>query len=198
MADQILLNNEVYHPAEKDLPCLITYGEKVGGSHFSITLAADLCLSGSKILFFSAYPMAKDNFIQQLKGAKPKISIVTDEDQIKTGSQAIIIESGNEKLLMAAIQRIGDLPERILFIKNIEAMSNDVVDTCLTFDKVILSGNLDKCAHKEAISKKQFNSIIVFTKPETTLPIDPPELEKYTGYLWSTDRSGLVKILRKS
>ena len=196
MADQILLNNEVYHPTENELPCLITYSEKVGGSHFSITLAADLCLSGSKILFFCAYPMAKDNFIKQLEGSESTLLIVTDEDQIKTSPQAMIIQSGNEKLLMAAIQRIGDLPERILFIKNIEAMSPDIVDACLKFDKVILSGNLDKCARREVISKKHFNSIVVFTKPETPLPIEPPILEKFTGYLWSDNRTGLVKVSR--
>jgi len=68
MADKILLNNEVYHIGEDGLPCLIHYAPKAGGSHFSVTMVADLFLSGSKILFLTAYPMAKDNFFQQIKG----------------------------------------------------------------------------------------------------------------------------------
>ncbi len=48
MADKILLNNEDYHIGESDLPCLIHYAPKVGGSHFSVAMVADLFLRGSK------------------------------------------------------------------------------------------------------------------------------------------------------
>ena len=63
MADTISLNNEVYHIGEDGLPCLIHYAPKTGGSYFSVAMVADLFLRGSKILFLTAYPMAKDNFL---------------------------------------------------------------------------------------------------------------------------------------
>ena len=42
MTDTILLNNQPYVFTQDNLPCLITYGEKMGGSHISITLVVDL------------------------------------------------------------------------------------------------------------------------------------------------------------
>lgn len=60
--------------------------------------------------------------------------------------------------------------------------------------KIILSGNLDECSMKKQISKKQYKTIVLFSKSETPLMVEPPELEKYTGYLWSDDKEGLVSV----
>lgn len=194
MADTVLLNGEPYHISESDLPCLITYGEKAGGSHFSVTLVADLFLRGSKILFLTAYPMAKDNFLQQIKGSESKTAYITDERELDTNAQAIILESGNEKLFFKAIESLPDLNERVILIKNMEVFSDAVFETGLKLQKIILSGDIDKCTAKKQIAGKQYKTIVIFTKPQTPLPVEPPTLKKYTGYLWSDGREGYVRV----
>ncbi len=194
MADTILLNNEVYHIGEDGLPCLIHYAPKAGGSHFSVTMVADLFLRGSKILFLTAYPMAKDNFLQQIKGDESKTAFITDESQLNSETQAIILESGNEKLFLQAIEKLDDLDERVILVKNMEVFSDAVFDSCLKLQKIILSGDIDKCSAKKQISDKQYKTIVLFSKPETPLKVEPPELEKYTGYLWGDGKEGLVSV----
>ncbi|MEI6379221.1 MAG: hypothetical protein WCO55_06215 [Candidatus Falkowbacteria bacterium] len=194
MADKILLDNQEYHFSTDALPCLITYAEKSGGSHFSITVLADLFLRGAKVLMLTAYPAAKDNFLEQTQGHENKIIYATDADQLDSDSQAIILESGNERLFMQAILQLPDLKERVVLIKNMEVFSQAVFDACHGLPKLILSGDLDKCEIKDQIAAKKFKAIIAFTKPQTALPIDIPDLEKYTGYLWSTEQQGIVSI----
>ncbi|MCX6785129.1 MAG: hypothetical protein NTV81_04375 [Candidatus Komeilibacteria bacterium] len=194
MLDQILLNNEEYYITEGGLPCLITYAEKAGGSHFSITMVADLFLRGSRILFLTAYPMAKENFLKQTKGNESKTTYITDANQLNTNSQAIILESGNEKLFLEAVNKLTDINERVVFIKNMEVFSDAVFDVCLKLPKLILSGDIDKCFAKKQISEKLFNTTVIFTKPEVKLTYEPPVLEKYTGYLWSGGAEGLVTV----
>lgn len=194
MTDTMLLNNEVYHLTKDVLPCLIHYVPKAGGSHFSVTMIADLFFQGSKILSFTAYSSAKDNFLQQIKGGELKTAFITDESQLNTDTQAIIIESGNEKLFLSALKKLDDINERVVLVKNMEVFSDAVFDSCLKLQKIILSGNLDECPMKKQISDKQYKTIVLFSKPETTLKVEPPTLEKYTGYLWSNGNEGLVSI----
>ncbi|PIR46627.1 MAG: hypothetical protein COV07_03085 [Candidatus Vogelbacteria bacterium CG10_big_fil_rev_8_21_14_0_10_45_14] len=194
MADTILLNNEDYHISEDGLPCLIHYAPMAGGSHFSVAMVADLFLHGSKILFLTAYPMTKDNFLQQIKGSESKTAFVTEESQLNTNAQAIILESGNEQLFLQAVKKLDDLNERVVLVKNMEVFSDAVFDSCLKLQKIILSGDVDKCSAKKQISDKQYKTIVLFSKSETPLKVEPPELEKYKGYLWSDGKEGLVSV----
>jgi hypothetical protein len=194
MSDQILLNNEEYHITEDDLPCLITYAEKAGGSHFSVTMVADLFLKGSKILFLTAYPMAKDNFLEQIKGNESKTTYITDVVQLNNNVQGIILESGNEKLFLESLKNLTDINERVILIKNMEVFSDAVFDACLNLPKLILSGDINKCSAKKQISEMLFKTTVIFTKPEVKLTNEPPTLEKYTGYLWSEGKEGYVTV----
>lgn len=194
MVDEILLNDKTYNVKESDLPCLVSYKEKTGGSHFSVTMVADLFLRGSKILFLTAYPMAKDNFLQQINDAKTKTAYVTDENQSDLTAQAIILESGNEKLFWRIVEKMSDMNDRVVLVKNMEVFSDKLIEYCLNFPKVILSGDVDKCSDKKRISDKKFETIIVFSEPELELPFKVPALEKYSGYLWSNDHKGTVKV----
>ncbi|MBP6908201.1 MAG: hypothetical protein KBB75_00030 [Candidatus Pacebacteria bacterium] len=194
--NKIILNNELYQVKEKDLPFLIIYGEKSGGSHFTITLVVDLFLSGSKILFFTAFPMAKDNFLEQIGSDHSKVVFINSVEDIKNykDNQVLILESGNENLFIEAISILQDLNERVVLVKNIEAFSQDIFNNCLDLKNVVLSGNIDICIAKEQILKKSFKSIVVFTKPEISLPIEVPILEKWTGYLSGQDNMGVIKV----
>jgi hypothetical protein len=195
MAYKILLNEEEYKIKKDDLPCLITYRDKEGGSQLSISLIADLFLRGEKILFITAFPAGKENFFEQTKGEEEKISYITDAAKLDSKDLAIILESGNGKLLSEALDRLDDIHERIIFIKNIEAFDDEVVSRCLGKDNIILSGDIDKCISKEQIAKKKYKMIIAFSKPLTLLPINIPALEKYSGYLQSADAQGFIRVV---
>lgn len=199
MADKIFLNKQAINFNESDLPCLITYADKTGGSHFSITLVVDLFLKGSKILFLTAYPMAKDNFLKQIGQDHSKVASVTSVEALEKvkDSQVIILESGNEALFHEAVKMLPDLKERIILVKNMEVFGKAVFDICLNLEKIILSGNIDMCADKERVSKKDFRTIIAFSKPEISLPIDVPALEKYTGFLLGDHKMGVVGIQKE-
>lgn len=196
MADKILLNSELYHFSEQDLPCLITYAPKTGGSHFSITMVVDLFLQGSKILFLTAYPMAKENFLEQVGGDNSKIIFIDSILDLEKAKdfQVIILESGNESLFLEVAKVLPDLKERVVLIKNMEVFSEKVFDICMNLEKVILSGDIDTTLDKKRISKKDFKTMIAFSKPEIDLPIEIPTLEKYVGYLSSQNKKGLVTI----
>ncbi|MFA6098982.1 MAG: hypothetical protein WCV50_05590 [Patescibacteria group bacterium] len=196
MSDKILLNKEIHIFTENDLPCLITYAEKTGGSHFSITMVVDLFLHGSKILFLTAYPMAKENFLEQIEIDHSKIALVNSPGDLEKAkdSQVIILESGNENLFFDVVKTLPDLQERVVLIKNMEVFTQAVFDVCISMKKIILSGNIDTCIDKERISKKYFKTIIAFSKPDILLPIEIPVLEKYVGYLSNKDESGNVIV----
>lgn len=194
--NKILLNNEPYKVSESNLPYLVIYGDKSGGSHFTITLVKDLFLSGSKILFLTAFPMAKDNFLEQVGPDHSKIAFVNSVEDLKNykDSDVIILDSGNENLFIESTKVLEDINERVVLVKNIEAFSTEAFDACLSLQKVILSGHIDICTSKEKIMSKEFKSMVVFTKPEISLPIEVPVLEKWTGYLWSEGKTGMIKV----
>jgi hypothetical protein len=194
--NKILLDNEPYEITERDLPYLVIYGDKSGGSHFTITLVKDLYLSGSKILFLTAFHMAKDNFLEQVGSNHSKIAFVNSVEDIKNykDSDVIILDSGNEKLFIEATKILEDINERVVLVKNIEGFSSKVFDACLGLKNIVLSGHIDTCTSKEQIMNKKFKNMVVFTKPEILLPIEVPELEKWTGYLSSEDKRGIIKV----
>lgn len=194
MAYPIILNNTVHSVSETELPCLITYCEKVGGSNFSVSFVADLFLQGKKILFLTAYPMAKDNFLEQVKGNEANIAYITDSGQLDQNVQGIILESGNEELFLQAIKKLPDINERIVLIKNMEVFSQAIFDACLNLEKIIFSGNIDTCVAKEQLKNKQFNTTIIFSKPTIDLKIELPILEKYVGYWCGKNETGFTRV----
>lgn len=195
MAEKLILNNEPYVISESDLPCLVTYGEHMGGSHLSIALVANLFLSGSKILFLTAYPMATENFLEQI-GLISNVAVVDSISNIEKAfdAQAIILKSGDEALFLEAVKIIPDLDGRVVLIKNMEVFSEAVLDISLTFKKIILSGNIDTCVAKEKIAKKDFKTLIAFNQPEIEIPLTVPSLEKYTGFLLSDTKGGVLTV----
>ncbi|MFC1640654.1 hypothetical protein ACFL2D_01245 [Patescibacteria group bacterium] len=196
MPSKILLNDQESHFSEADLPALVVYGHKSGGSRFSIEMMVDLFFRGSKILFFTAFPMARDKFFEETAGYEANILYVDSEQKIAGAEQyqAIVIHSGNEPLYQQVVNTLPDMGERVVFIKNFETLSPDIVEHGVLLEKVILSGDIDNCEEIKSICKKKYNSIIVFSQLETNLPIEVPPLEQYTGFLKGYDRKGVVKL----
>ncbi|MEI6671868.1 MAG: hypothetical protein WCL02_00435 [bacterium] len=103
-----------------------------------------------------------------------------DEVRKNKDKQVIIIHDDDEKLCLDAIKTLDDIHTRILFIKNIDIFHNHLLTTCLKYDKLILSGDLDVCGAKNMISKKKYTSLILFSQPKTKLPYTFVPLEQYT------------------
>lgn len=180
---------------EDELPCLIAYGEKTGGSYMSIAIIADMCAQGAKVLLFTAYPMTKNIFLKQIEDKNCVKTYVTNENQLKNNTnQVIVIESGNEALFLKATRLLEDVKERIVLVKNVETFSSEIINSSLKLQKIIISGDVEKSAAKEQISQERFKTIIVFSNTRISLPEEPPKLEKYTGYLWSKDKKGVIKM----
>ena len=196
MAYKILLNDKELHLSENNLPCLIHYKEKQGGSQFTVTLVANLFLQGSKILFLTAYPYAKDNFFEQVEGMESKIFFVDNKEKLSEAQnyQAIILKAGNNQLYLEALKTLPDLSERIILIKNFEIFNQAVLNSSIKFEKIILSGDIDKSVFKKQISDKSYKTTITFSEPETPLSFKTPMLEKYVGYLKTTTQEGFVKL----
>lgn len=198
MNQTIMLNDSSLHLKDEDLPCLVTYKEKTGGSQFSITLMVDLFMQGSKILLFTAYPMAKENFLEQVQGLEVQVKYIEKEDDLLQAEkyQAMIIKSGDTGLYTKALTMVPDIQERIVLVKNIEVFDEKVFAASLGLNKIIYSGDIDTCVAKLELVKKRYKTIIVFSKPDMNVPFKLPELEKYTGYLWrEVGESGVVKII---
>ncbi len=184
MKNDIVLNNEHFMMREADLPCLIPYTDKTGGSHFSVALMKDFFRSWSKILFLTAYPMAKENFMEQIAGEESKVAYITDAKDLTTETQVIILESWNEALFLEVCTSLADLDERVVLVKNIEVFGQAVFDVCFPLQKIILSGNIDTCVAKEQIVAHPFATVVMFAQPQIDLPYTAPALQKYQAYMW--------------
>lgn len=164
----ILVNDKKCNFELDDFPMLISGADKTGTSFFSICLLADLYKKGKKVLLFSAYPAAKEEFKKQIEGFS---------------GDAIIIESGEENALIDTIKNLNDLSERIVLIKNIENYSSKILETVEKLSLVIFSGDLDKCEFSDSLIKRNFTTKIYFS----TSP-------KYVGKISSKKYNGTISL----
>lgn len=144
----------------------------------------------------TAYPMARENFMEQISGAESKVVYVESIEELKENktAQAIIFKSGDGDFFLEAAPRLKDLGESVIFIKNIEIFSESVLGFVLSFEKVILSGDIDKCAVKDKLLAAKFNTIVAFSPPEVVLPFEMPPLPKFQGYFWGKSGKGVITL----
>lgn len=194
MSNQITIDDKELLFDETFLPCLVTGAHKSWASYFSVSLIANLIQQWSKVIFFTAFPMAKEELLHQI--GNNKTFEVRNESDIKNIPQdkSILIESGNKELWEKVIQNIGNLEEYIVFVKNIEEYDKLILEIIWDKEKIILSGTIDSCSFKENISKKQWESMIIFTAPEIDLNVQIPSLEKYESYLINKNLEGVLRI----
>ena len=141
--------------------------------------------------------MAKEDFLKQIIGHEDAVNYITSTEQIDESKQVIMIESGNENLFLETLSRLNDRSERIIFLKNFEIFKSATIQETISHSNLIISGDIDQSAAKDLILKKEFQTIIQFSKPLSPLPVPCPELEKYTGFLWQNKKQGLVSIIPK-
>lgn len=175
----VLLNNKKVNFDSNDFPMLISGAEKTGSSFFSICLLADLLNNGHKVLFLSAYPMAKEEFKKQIGS---------------NAANAIIIESGEEDDIIKEIKAIADLEERIVLLKNIDTYSRKMFNNLKDLKLVIFSGDLDKCEFAESLINKDFPTRIFFSSSKKFPYRITPNLAKYCGEMISEKHKGVISL----
>ncbi len=175
----ILLNNQRIEFTDNDFPMLISGTEKRGVSFFSVCLMANLLNSGQKILFFSAYPSAKEELRKQIN---------------KNEDKAIIVDSGEEQDFINIIKNTPDLNERIVLVKNFDIYSQELFKIVKELKSVIFAGDLDNCQFSDELISKDFTTKIFFSQSEKYPQEGLDDLPRYQGRMFSQKKEGLIRL----
>ncbi len=196
MPDRVVLNSEPYMFTIEDLPCLIHYEKGLGGSELSLALVAQLFTQGYKILFLCAYPQGEEKFMAQIGGAYDRVHFVNAKEDFPNAEkkQVVLLESGDYNLLFDAVDMLPDFKNRIIFVKNIETFPKVLIKKLLHSKHVILSGDVDEAGTKHILSTKDFATLIMFNKPKIPLRIKLPSLPKWSAFLSSQSKNGVIHI----
>ncbi len=191
----MILNNQPFQFKVSNLPCLIHGTNKTGSSLFTVTLLADLFKQGNKVLLISGYHMARDEFLNQTKSPQSKILIECESDLNNAYSKDVImVKRENSDWFIRLAQNLLETNDRIILVKNFDLFDDKIFDAVKNSKNIILSGNLNQCSFGSELVKYPFISHIYFSQSQIDLSRKCPVLEKYFGYLWNKERSGIVKI----
>ncbi len=177
----------------KNLPALVHGVEGSGASFFSITLAVQLHLKKQKLIMFTAYPMAKEEFFAQIGDDKDSVFCLDSIADIPKaeGFQTIIIKSGDENLLITFMEEFVNLLEYTLFVKNIENIKSlDVMEYAMSHPSII-SGDVTKSSFAETIMEGEYKTRILLSALGSE---DYSELEKYQAKLITADKECVVTL----
>lgn len=174
---RILLNGKAYKVSETNLPLLIHGKDGLGASFFTITLTANLLHSGSKVIFLCGYTKAHEELLRQIPDISKENFLLYTKDQIEEFSKAIS-QTKSES-------------ERVVVVKNIELFPEDLFDQISSYQKIIISGDINMCKYKEKIMGKHYDGIILFSDLNE---IALPPLEKHQAYLTSAPEEGIITL----
>ena len=174
---KILLNKKPFKVSEINFPILIHGEDGSGASFFTITLTANLLHSGSKVIFLCGYTMAHEEILRQIPNITEEDILLYTKDQLDKFDEALsLIENVNE---------------RVIVVKNIELFTEELFDHVSSYQKIIISGDIDKCSYKEKIMTKYYSEIILFSDLNKIIL---PTLEKHQGYLKSKSEEGFITL----
>ena len=184
------------HFSTQDLPMLLHYQCKQGGSYYSMVLIEHLALQGHKVLLLTWYPQAKEQFLQDTPTLASQTILVDTREDIQThqDKQLILLRHNDEQLCLQAIKQLKDIDDRIILIKNIELYHKPLITEALNHKKVILSGDLDASKYKKEILAHTYNAVILFSQPKTKIAYTFVPWAQYTGYLRSKKKEGYVAV----
>lgn len=155
----------------EDFPILISAHGGSGASLFSIHLMLNLFRQGKKILFFSAFPAAKEDFLRLLTEEEHGEVEFIERAEDATGKQAILARSGDESVLLDLIRMLSDITDRVVLIKNIEEYSPAVGELIKRLDLVVASGDIDQCSFVNMVTEKSFPTKIFFSAQKAILSV---------------------------
>lgn len=157
----------MFIPTKNDLPILIHGKEGRGASFFSVKMVAEFAKKNA-LIFWSAYPMAKQEFKKELNNNVPK--------------NVIIIENENPAELDKIISEVDT--GQTIFVKNFELIPEEISKKLLERELLIIAGDLEKVVVKDEVFK--FPTRIFFSNFSG---IEIPNLEKYQGYIFSKNNN---------
>lgn len=175
--NKILVNQEELNLTKINFPVLVHGEEGSGASLYTVTLAVNLFSQDFPIVFLCGYPMAEEEFKKQLDGTSYKDKVVFYTKEKVSEFKEFVINPINS--------------QSIIFIKNIELFEKDVFDLILTKNKIILSGDLNKCSCKNQILSTKFNTKIFFSSFSN---MAFSVLRKYEGFFVSKNLKGATKV----
>ncbi|MEI6280445.1 MAG: hypothetical protein WCP17_00380 [bacterium] len=163
-----------------DLPILVHGKEHSGASLLSITIASLLHEVGNKLCIFTAYPMAKEEFLKQITNVETVFYLEKEEDFEKALKyQTIILQSGNVDLFLKIISNEPRMEDRILFVKNIETINIPIFNLVSKYSFMV-SGDLELNAiHKDFIDFNYSTQILFSNLFNHSIPA----LEKYQAFM---------------
>ncbi len=167
--------------------------EHSGASLLPITVAAQLHKEGSKLLIFTAYPMAKEEFLEQLGELGKTVLCLESEADINKAEefQTIIVKSGDEALFLSVLEQFPNLPEYIPFIKNIEVITEqDIIEYAVTRPSII-AGDATKSPFFQQLQETIFITKILFTPFEEE---SFPGLQKYSAKMAGKNGECVVSV----
>jgi len=194
MYSTVILNSVAHHFTKDDLPMYIHGAEGTGASQCSVTVVADMVKQGSKLLFFTAYYMAKDDFLAQVGDINPFIVESTKLPDNLEEHQVVMIKSGEKELFMKTVTTLADLNERIIYVKNIDIMGQEVFDLIKDKNLLVVSGDIALCAFKDELLALPFHSRIALSEIEDPMLRPMPPLVKYVGYYKGKSGEGMVSL----
>ncbi len=177
--NEILLDGSNFECNKNNLPLLIHGEDKAGASLFTITFAANLFASSSKLLFLTGYHMAKEEFLKQVGSS------------YKSNNSVIFCSKDKVEEFTKLATTLPDINERVVIIKNIDLFDEKTFDLISNKQKIIISGNISKCAFKDKILHMKFKTKVIFSEIEVTRI---PELQKYEGFLMKGNISGIATV----
>jgi len=192
---KVLLNGNEHIFSVEDLPMLISGAHGTGSSYLAIQLIVQLFNQGEKIVFFTAFPMAKESFLEAV-GTHKGIGVVNsiDDIELQRNEQLIIVKSGDVDLFHKIVETIDDLNERIVFLKNIDEFGAPAYLPVSSHGKIIFQGDIDKSSFGEAILEKELKTKIYFSQSERDNGLKVQSLGQYQAELFAPKSKGIISI----
>lgn len=176
-----------------DLPMLVHGREHSGASLFPITVASQIHRDGGKLLFFTAYSMAKDEFLTQLEDLAGTVFYLESENDIlKAGEfQTIIVKSGDERLFLSVLEELPNLSDYTPFIKNVEVITEPDIVGYATSRPSIIAGDVTKSIFKDDLLSVEYSTTVMFTPFEEG---QFANLQKYQAKMSGKDGEKIVAV----
>lgn len=172
-------SKEIINFTKRDLPLMVHGAEHSGASLLSITIASLLHKSGNKLCIFTAYPMAKEEFLKQID--KPEsVFYLENYENFKQALnfETIIVKSGDIDLFLKVIASYEDLSDRIVFIKNIETINMPIWNIINKYTFMVSGDFAHNSLQKDFKDFKYQTEILLTPLSGREIPI----LEKYQAY----------------
>ncbi len=163
----------------ENLPMMIHGKEHSGASLFSVVVVAGLHDAGNKLLIYTAYPMAKEEFLSQIE-TKDNVFYLEDEKDLEKALlfQTIFIASGNIDLFTKVITNYY-VSDRVIFIKNIDTIQIPLYNIISSF-RLLLSGDFESNPIQKALTDIPYKTKIFFSSLGGEVL---PFLQKYHAYI---------------